>query len=76
MKITCNWCGKSWTGKTREHCTASHETFNSTAAGDMHRRGDFPNRRCDATGMIYDEQRGVWITERMPNDTHHKPGAA
>ena len=76
MKITCNWCGKSWTGKAREHCTACHETFNSTAAGDMHRRGSFPDRRCDTTGMIYDEQRGVWITERMPNDAHRKPGAA
>lgn len=40
-------CGKEWTGLRREHCPACHETFNSTSAGDLHRRGEHgPDRRC------------------------------
>lgn len=40
-------CGKTWSGLRREHCPACHETFNSTFAGDKHRKGEpAPGRRC------------------------------
>lgn len=33
-------CGAKWTGHRIEHCTACHETFTGTTAGDKHRTGD------------------------------------
>lgn len=45
MKTTCR-CGATWAGKRIEHCTACHETFTGTTAGDAHRTGPFADRRC------------------------------
>lgn len=49
-------CGKQWTGSRREHCPACHQTFNSSHAGNLHRRGTFgADRRCidpAAAGLI------------------------
>jgi hypothetical protein len=41
-------CGKRWTGLSRSHCPACHETFNSESAADKHRKGSVVdgNRRC------------------------------
>lgn len=38
MTIVHGECGTTWTGLRREHCAGCHETFNSTKAGDKHRR--------------------------------------
>lgn len=62
-------CGKTWSGQRREHCPACCETFNSAAAGDMHRVGghDDGTRRCltademNAAGMF--ERAGVWYSK-------------
>lgn len=54
--------GKSWTGAKKEHCPACHETFSSTRAGDLHRRGEFgKDRHCvdpATVGLTLTE--GVW----------------
>lgn len=40
-------CGKSWTGRTRSHCGACHETFSCESAANRHRVGNFGvDRRC------------------------------
>lgn len=45
--ITHGACGKSWTGLSRSHCPACHETFNSDSAAEKHRTGrPGPDRRC------------------------------
>lgn len=49
MSTTCH-CGATWTGYRIEHCTACHETFTGTTAGDKHRTGQHhlstgPDRR-------------------------------
>lgn len=66
MSVTHPACGKSWTGLRKEHCPACHETFSSTRAGDLHRRGEFGvDRRCvnpAEAGLIL--TKGVW----------HRPG--
>lgn len=55
-------CGKTWTGVTRAHCGACHETFNSDGGADIHRVGRFGvDRRClppASVGMV--ERDGVW----------------
>lgn len=67
MTITHGECGKSWTGPTRAHCGACHETFNSESLADKHRKGPFPGRHCDTAGMRQDEA-GIWraIRDDMP----------
>lgn len=76
MKTTCTVCGKTWRGHRPEHCTVCHETFNSTFAGDAHRRGEYPNRYCDTSKLIYDETKDVWITGRMPESLHRRAETA
>ena len=61
MKTTCRDCGKSWGGYRSSHCTVCHESFSSDAAGDKHRRGEYPNGRvCDTSKFAYDAKRDVW----------------
>ncbi len=52
-------CGKTWTGLRREHCAGCHETFNSTTAGDRHRRGG----RCLDPGAPRPEGAGLFPVE-------------
>jgi hypothetical protein len=54
-------CGATWTGKRLEHCTACHETFTGTSAGDRHRTGAyFPlERRC----LTSDEMRAKGMAQ-------------
>lgn len=55
-----------------DHCRCSGcaEYFNSTAAFDRHRRGEYGNRRCltvdemTAIGMAKNAD-GWWVTERL-----------
>ena len=60
MKITHGACGKTWTGVTRSHCPACHETFNSEYAAEKHRAGKPGiDRRClppAEAGLIASEQ--------------------
>lgn len=45
--ITHGACGRSWTGASRSHCPACHETFNSDWAAEKHRTGrPGVDRRC------------------------------
>ncbi len=67
MSATCTTCEKSWTGTQPEHCTACHETFGGTRAGDLHRVGSYSDpgdpRRCldpAEAGMRLDA-RGIWV---------------
>ncbi|WP_419763410.1 hypothetical protein [Cutibacterium avidum] len=50
MNFTCPVCHDQMHGSRTEHCRVCHQTFASTTAGDMHRKGDHgvtagPNRR-------------------------------
>jgi hypothetical protein len=59
-------CGKSWTGKSAEHCDVCCQTFSGSSAGDLHRRGPGDARRCvspESIGLKYDETRDLW---RLP----------
>jgi hypothetical protein len=67
VRVTCR-CGATWTGTSRQHCPACHQTFDSTLAGDRHRVGPFnpPGlRRCLTVseirlkGMTPDHE-GAW----------------
>lgn len=61
MKTTCAECGKTWGGARSSHCTVCHESFSSDAAGDKHRRGEYPDGRyCTTEGLEFSERRGVW----------------
>jgi len=58
----------------RNQCRGCNQYFNSNAAFDKHRVGDFEHgRRCRtpeemiAKGMCLNKD-GFWITERMPED--------
>lgn len=44
--VTHGECGNTWTGNTRSHCPACHETFNSETAAGLHRGGQYPKRFC------------------------------
>lgn len=53
MTISCDGCGLEWTAQGQAHCKGSrsepgcHQHFNSTAAFDRHRTGEFgKDRRC------------------------------
>lgn len=62
--ITCR-CGKQWTGVSRAHCGACHETFNSVSLFDRHRKG----RSCVACsdlGLV--QTSGVWRDLRRPEN--------
>jgi hypothetical protein len=57
---------------SRCRCTGCHENFNSIAAFDEHRSGEYPNgRRCldaismHARGMVRNKS-GFWITKARP----------
>ena len=59
-------CASIPPGSSRQHCTACHQTFAGTRAGDRHRVGEFPDgRRCLtademlAVGLKLTD-RGVW----------------
>jgi hypothetical protein len=59
-------CGKTYGGGRTEHCTACHETFSGSSAGDRHRIGRHGvDRRCRtraemvSLGMTQNA-RGVW----------------
>lgn len=60
MTTTCK-CGTTWTGKRVEHCTACHETFTGTSAGDRHRTGTYAPmaRRC----LTLDEMRTAGLEQ-------------
>jgi hypothetical protein len=72
-KTTCLRCGHAWTGLKPEHCTACHQTFGGTTAGDLHRVGQHgvtegpDRRRCLnaqemlAKGLVLND-RGLWAT--------------
>lgn len=60
MRTTDRKCGKSWGGLKPEHCMACHETFSGTAAGDKHRRGEYPNRTCSTEGLVFNDKRQLW----------------
>jgi hypothetical protein len=64
---SCGKCGATWTGHKIEHCTACHQTFAATPAGDAHRVGDHAaeigsatGRRC--LGPVELAARGLWST--------------
>lgn len=57
---TCKTCGKQWGGLNAQHCTACHETFSSTSAGDKHRRGEYPGRYCTTEELVYNAKRDMW----------------
>lgn len=47
VRIVHGACGKWWTGNSRAHCGACHETFSSESAANRHRVGNFGvDRRC------------------------------
>lgn len=57
----CPQCGRLWTGYKAEHCPACHETFTGTAAGDAHRKGDWPDGRyCTTEDLFWNEDREMW----------------
>lgn len=71
MSATTCMCGATWTGLRMEHCTACHETFSGTTAGDKHRVGEHhiwvgqSRRRCLTPDEMRDKgmaqnARGVW----------------
>ena len=53
----CKGCGKSWTGHSRCHCTACHESFSSVSAFDRHRI-DFACRPPGDPGLVLVD--GYW----------------
>lgn len=45
--ITHAVCGREWSGRSRSHCPACHETFSGESAADKHRTGRYGGeRRC------------------------------
>lgn len=60
-------CGKKLRGSKVEHCTECCETFGSTRAGDAHRKGEHPNRRCVDPSTLgqHQDEGGVW---RLPGN--------
>lgn len=52
--------GCTWTGLSRCHCSACHETFGGITGFDMHRRGS----RCSGPENLGLKQNGagIWVT--------------
>lgn len=73
-------CGKTYSGLRTEHCMVCHETFNSAAAGDKHRIGEFGiNRRCRTPEEMRElgmslNARGAWITDARPAQSEIEAG--
>ena len=76
MNATCRTCSATYGGRA-EHCTACHETFTGTTAGEMHRRGDHgiktgpDRRRCLTADEMLDKGmarnvRGHWKSTDDP----------
>lgn len=62
MPITHGQCGKTWTGKSRAHCSNCHETFSTYGSSDKHRIGEHGvDRRCahpSSVGLV--NRDGIW----------------
>lgn len=68
MSASCR-CGATWGGHKAEHCTACHQTFTGTTAGDAHRVGPHDgDRRCltvaemHASKKVHLTKRGQWAS--------------
>lgn len=57
---SCPQCGSVWTGYKAEHCVACHETFTGNEAGEKHRKGEYPDRRCSTEDLFWNKKRQMW----------------
>lgn len=57
----CLVCGKTWTGRSRCHCAACHEHFNSIYAFNCHRK-DFKCQNPTSRGLV--QVNGYWQNPR------------
>src|SRR6185437_810072 len=80
---SCNGCGTHWTGLSRAHCSACHQTFASSGLFDRHRSSSGDHGTClnpasiihTATGervMFYRE--GMWRGPEMTEEQKIKAG--
>jgi hypothetical protein len=62
MVNTCGGCDKNWTGTSRCHCSACHETFSGITTFDLHRQANSKRGKCKKPAYIglVKNDKGVW----------------
>lgn len=56
-ELTCGGCDNTWTGVSRCHCSACHQTFGGISTFDQHRKRD----SClQAESLGLENVAGVW----------------
>ncbi len=63
LTIKCGNCTSEWTGKTRCHCAACHNTFGGLTSFDKHRRSYKCLNPEDLD--LHLNENGIWVSDYM-----------
>lgn len=60
--FTCGGCTNTWTGTSRCHCSACHETFSGITTFDAHRQANAHRGKCKKPAYMSLEknEKGIW----------------